>query len=56
LRRCFNDEKNGVRAAMEQFSQFPNGGKLVQQYLTASAINAYLAANPYNGTLEQINT
>lgn len=48
--------QNGVRAAMEQFAQFPNGIKLYQQYLTPDAINAYLAANPFDGTLEQINT
>lgn len=47
--------ENGVRAAMEQFSQFPNATRLYQQYLTSDAIDAYLAANPFDGTLEQIN-
>lgn len=46
----------GVRAAMEQFAQFPNATKLYNQYLTEEAINEYLLANPYDGTLEQINT
>jgi len=48
--------ENGVRAAMEQFAQFPNATKLYQQYLTPEAINAYLVENSFNGTLEQINT
>lgn len=48
--------ENGVRAAMEQFAQFPNATKLYQQYVTPEAINTYLTANPFDGTLEQINT
>ncbi|MDD2437823.1 MAG: SusD/RagB family nutrient-binding outer membrane lipoprotein [Massilibacteroides sp.] len=48
--------ENGVRAAMEQFSQFPNGTKLYQQYLSTDAINTYLSENPFDGTLKQINT
>ncbi|MDD2953984.1 MAG: SusD/RagB family nutrient-binding outer membrane lipoprotein [Parabacteroides sp.] len=48
--------ENGVRAAMEQFSQFPNATKLYQEYLTPEAINDYLAANPFDGSLKQINT
>lgn len=50
--------ENGVRAAMEQFSQFPNGTRLYQQYLTSDAINSYLANNPFDASkaLEQINT
>lgn len=50
--------ENGVRAAMEQFSQFPNAGALYQQYLTPDAINAYLEANPFDQSkaFEQINT
>ncbi|MDR0749370.1 MAG: SusD/RagB family nutrient-binding outer membrane lipoprotein [Tannerellaceae bacterium] len=48
--------ENGVRAAMEQFSQFPNGSRLYQQYLTREAVDAYLTANPFDGTLKQINT
>ena len=41
---------------MEQFAQFPNATKLYQQYVTPEAINTYLTANPFDGTLEQINT
>ena len=48
--------EQGVRAAMEQFAQFPNATKLYQQYLSADAIDAYLAANPFDGSLKQINT
>lgn len=48
--------ENGVRAAMEQFAQFPNATKLYQEYLTSDAINTYLKDNPFDGTLEQINT
>lgn len=48
--------ENGVRAALEQFSQFPNGTRLYQQYMTTAAIDAYLAANPFDGSLKQINT
>ena len=40
----------GVRAAMQQFSQFPNGRKLYNEYLTEEAISNYLAANPYNAS------
>lgn len=47
---------NGVRAAMEQFKQFPNATKLYDQYLTNDAINQYLTDNAFDGTLEQINT
>lgn len=48
--------ETGIRAAMEQFSQFSNATRLYQQYLTKEAIDEYLAANPFDGTLEQINT
>lgn len=48
--------ETGVRAAMEQFSQFPNATSLYNQYLTSDAIDAYLANNPFDGSLEQINT
>ena len=50
----------GVRCAMKQFSAFPsaNAKALVGTYLTDAAINAYLAANPYDAAkaYEQINT
>ena len=50
----------GVRCAMKQFSAFPsaNAKTLVSTYLTDAAINAYLAANPYDAAkaYEQINT
>ncbi|MBP1593348.1 MAG: hypothetical protein H6Q12_366 [Bacteroidetes bacterium] len=50
----------GVRCAMEQFSQYPssNAKGLYNTYLTTSAIDSYLAANPYTASkaLEQINT
>lgn len=48
--------ETGVRAAMEQFSQFPNATALYNQYLTSDAVDAYLANNPFDGSLEQINT
>lgn len=50
--------EQGVRAAMEQFSQYSSAAALYNQYLTAGAINAYLAANPFDqsNALEQINT
>lgn len=50
--------ENGVRAAMEQFSQFPNATALYNQYLSADAVNKYLEENPFdaNKALEQINT
>lgn len=50
--------EQGVRAAMEQFSQYSTGTALYNQYLTKDAIDAYLAANPFNQAkaLEQINT
>jgi len=59
--------ENGVKAAFEQFSQFPanaaalkalNADKTVgiSDGTYAKYAEAYLAANPYNGTLEQINT
>jgi hypothetical protein len=40
----------GVTAAMQQLGQQAGAGP------TADAITMWLAANPYNGTLEQINT
>ena len=50
--------ENGVRAAMQQFSQFPNGTTLYSQYLTPEAIDQYLADNQFDQSraLEQINT
>lgn len=50
--------ENGVRAAMQQFSQFPNATALYNQYLTQSAIDQYLVENPFDASkaLEQINT
>lgn len=52
--------KKGVECAMKQFKVYPsaNAQALYSQYLTQSAIDAYLAANPYNAStaLEQINT
>lgn len=50
--------EQGVRAAMEQFSQYTNATALYNQYLTADAINAYLEKNPFDQAkaYEQINT
>ncbi len=50
--------EEGIRAAMKQFAAFPNATKLYNQYLTDEAIEAYIAANPYDQAkaLEQINT
>ena len=50
--------ENGVRAAMEQFAQFPKALSLYAQYLGAGAISAYLDENPFDQSkaLEQINT
>ena len=50
--------KNGVTAAMKQFSQFPNAKLLYDDNITDAAINDYLTAHPYdaNNALEQINT
>lgn len=52
--------KAGVTCAMKQFSVYPssNAKKLYNQYITDSAISAYLAAHPYNAAtaLKQINT
>lgn len=50
--------ENGVRAAMQQFSQFPNATSLYNQYLDADAIDQYLTNNPFDAAnaLEQINT
>lgn len=50
--------ENGVRAAMEQFAQFPNATALYNQYLTSDAVNQYLAENPFDAAkgYEQINT
>lgn len=49
--------ETGVRAAMEQFSQFADATALYNQYLTDDAINTYLANNPFDASkaLEQIN-
>lgn len=50
----------GVRCAMKQFNTYPsaNAKALCSTYLTDDAIDAYLAANPYNDAkaFEQINT
>lgn len=50
--------ENGVRAAMEQFSQFPNATAYYNQYLTSQAIDQYLEENPFDSSkaYEQINT
>ena len=50
--------KAGVKAAMEQFAQFPSGKKLYDTYLTPESIQEYLKNNPYDASnaLEQINT
>ena len=48
----------GIQAAMLQFSQFPNGRKLYNEYMTEDAINQYLTDNPFDApnALKQINT
>lgn len=50
--------EQGVRAAMEQFSQYTNASALYNQYLTPEAISNYLLENPFdpNDALRQINT
>lgn len=52
--------ENGVRCAMKQFSAYPsaNAKTLYNTYLNDAAIEAYLAANPFNQAeaLKQINT
>lgn len=50
--------ENGLRAAMKQFAAFPNATKLYEKYMTDEAIEAYIAANPFDQSkaLEQINT
>jgi hypothetical protein len=50
--------ESGVRAAMEQFSFYPNAKNLYAGHLTSEAINSYLAANPFDESraLEMINT
>lgn len=50
--------ETGVRAAMEQFSQFPNATALYNQYITSDAIEQYLENNPFDASnaYEQINT
>lgn len=50
----------GVRCAMEQFASYPstNAASLYNTYLSSSAVDEYLANNPYSAetALEQINT
>lgn len=50
--------EDGVRAAMEQFAQYPNASALYNQYLMPEAISNYLLRNPFdsNNALRQINT
>jgi hypothetical protein len=50
--------ESGVRAAMEQFSCYPNARNLYGEYLTSEAIDNYLSANPFDESraLEMINT
>ena len=50
--------EEGVRAAMKQFSAFPNATSLYNTYLNDGAIDQYLAENPFDQSraLEQINT
>ena len=52
--------EEGVRAAMQQFSDYPNvnTANLYSTYLTEDAISTYLAKNPYDAAnaLELINT
>lgn len=50
--------EEGVRAAMKQFSVYPSGKTLYNEYLTDEAIEKYLAENPFDQSkaLEQINT
>lgn len=51
---------NGVRAALEQFSQFPNGKALYSQYMTSQAISNYMNKEGIKydarNALKQINT
>lgn len=49
--------EEGVRAAMKQFSIYSSASDLYNTYLNDAAINAYLAANPYDASkgLKQIN-
>lgn len=50
--------EQGVRAAMEQFSQYTLATQLYNQYLTEAAISDYLRRNPFSAAdaLRQINT
>ena len=50
--------EKGVRAAMTQFSAYPNAKSLIETYLKEDAITKYLQDNPYDAgkALEQINT
>jgi hypothetical protein len=43
---------NGVRAAMEYLSVYQGDNTAIPQ----AEVDAYLSSNPFNGTLEQINT
>lgn len=49
--------EEGVRAAMKQFSIYSSASDLYNTYLNDAAIDAYLAANPYDASkgLKQIN-
>lgn len=50
--------EEGVRAAMKQFSTYPNASALYGQYLTDTAIEQYLKENPFDESkaMEQIHT
>lgn len=53
--------KKGVKAALEQFSQFPNAKQLYSTYMTQEKIDEYLANNQFDSSseeasLKQINT
>lgn len=50
--------ENGVRAAMAQFSYYPAATNLYSSYLNSTAVDEYLAANPFDQSraLEMINT
>lgn len=47
--------EDGVKCAIKQFANFPNLTAQQKAWCTDAAANDFLAANPFAGTLEQIN-